>query len=160
MHGSSLIYIGYEFEALFGVKYDEETFGEYDSRYQVYDRLLENGKPMVVNSPNHCFIVDGRDEDGRYHVNFGWGGYYDGYYSFPDTKDDKQNIETNFEYNRDTYYWVLYFTSVNEKTSINPIMCVQTNNAVYNLQGRKVGNSLEGLPKGVYIQNKKKQVVK
>ena len=160
MHGSSLIYIGYEFEAIFGVKYDEETFGEYDSRYQVYDRLLENGKPMVVNSPNHWFIVDGRDEDGRYHVNFGWGGYYDGYYSFPDTKDDKQNIETNFEYNRDTYYWVSYYTSVNEKTSINPIMCVQTNNAVYNLQGRKVGNSLEGLPKGVYIQNKKKQVVK
>jgi hypothetical protein len=34
------------------------------------------------------------------------------------------------------------------------------NGYVYNLQGRKVGNSLEGLPKGVYIQNKKKQVVK
>jgi hypothetical protein len=121
---------------------------------------LENGRPIIVPSPNHYFIVDGRSEDGRYHVNFGWGGYCDGYYVFPDTENDKQNIETNFEYNRDTYYWVLYYTSVNEKTSINPIMCVQTNNAVYNLQGRKVGNSLEGLPKGVYIQNKKKQVVK
>ena len=151
-------FLGYE--AVFGIKYEKEEFGENDSRHQVYDRLLESGKPMMVHSPNHYFIVDGRSEDGRYHVNFGWGGYCDGYYVFPDTENDKQNIETNFEYNRDTYYWVSYYTSVNEKTSINPTMCVQTNNAVYNLQGIKVGNSLEGLPKGVYIQNKKKYIVK
>ena len=31
---------------------------------------------------------------------------------------------------------------------------------VYNLQGQKVGNTLEGLPKGVYIKDGKKQVVK
>jgi hypothetical protein len=158
-HGYSLD-IWYEFETIFGVKKNKDEFKENESRYQVYNDLLENGRPIIVPSPNHYFIVDGRSEDGRYHVNFGWGGYCDGYYVFPDTENDKQNIETNFEYNRDTYYWVLYYTSVNEKTSINPIMCVQTNNAVYNLQGRKVGNSLEGLPKGVYIQNKKKQVVK
>jgi hypothetical protein len=64
------------------------------------------------------------------------------------------------EYNRETYYWVRYYTSLNEGTTIIPTICTQTNNTVYNLQGRKVGNSLEGLPKGVYIQNKKKQVVK
>jgi hypothetical protein len=160
MYGKSLIYIGYDFEALFGVKYDEETFGEYDSRYQVYDRLLENGKPMMVTSPNHCFIVDGRDEDGRYHVNFGWGGYYDGYYSFPDTKNDKQNINSGFEYNKEAKYWVKYYTSLNESTAIISITSKQTNNAVYNLQGIKVGNSLEGLPKGIYIQGGKKHVVK
>ena len=33
-----------------------------------------------------------------------------------------------------------------------------SNTDVYNLQGVKVGNSLEGLPKGVYIQNGKKVV--
>ena len=32
--------------------------------------------------------------------------------------------------------------------------------AVYNLQGQKVGNSLEGLPRGIYIVNKKKVLVK
>ena len=31
---------------------------------------------------------------------------------------------------------------------------------VYNLQGQKVGNSLEGLPKGIYIKDGKKQMVK
>ena len=160
LHGDNVSYFSHNFEDIFGIKKDEINFSANDSRYDIYDELLENGTPIIISSPNHFFIVDGRSEDGRYHVNFGWGGYCDGYYVFPDTENDKQNIETNFEYNRDTYYWVLYFTSVNEKTSINPTMCVQTNNAVYNLQGVKVGNTLEGLPKGVYIQNKKKQVVK
>ena len=35
-----------------------------------------------------------------------------------------------------------------------------SNTDVYNLQGVKVGNSLEGLPKGIYIQGGKKYVVK
>ena len=31
---------------------------------------------------------------------------------------------------------------------------------VYNLHGQKVGDSLEGLPRGIYIVNKKKVFVK
>ena len=31
---------------------------------------------------------------------------------------------------------------------------------VYNLQGQKVGDSLEGLPRGIYIVNKKKVLVR
>lgn len=34
------------------------------------------------------------------------------------------------------------------------------NGIVYNLQGQRVGDSLEGLPKGIYIKDGKKQVVK
>ena len=37
---------------------------------------------------------------------------------------------------------------------------VTRNGDIYNLQGQKVGNTLEGLPKGVYIKDGKKQVVK
>ena len=150
----------YDYETIFGIKKEEETFDKNDSRYQIYDDLLENGKPMVVNSPNHFFIVDGRDKDGRYHVNFGWGGAWDGYYFFPDTKNDKQNINSGFEYNKETKYWVSYYTPLNETASITPVTYKQHDNAVYNLQGIKVGNSLEGLPKGIYIQNKKKYVIK
>ena len=46
-------------------------------------------------------------------------------------------------------------------TAINPIKVKKSfDGAVYNLQGRKVGNTFEGLPKGVYIKDGKKQVVK
>ena len=160
LHGDNVSYFSHNFEDIFGIKKDEINFSANDSRYDIYDELLENGTPIIISSPNHFFIVDGRSEDGRYHVNFGWGGYCDGYYVFPDTENDKQNIETNFEYNRDTYYWVEYYTPLKESAAIIPTMYAQANNAVYNLQGIKVGNSLEGLPKGIYIQNKKKYVIK
>lgn len=28
----------------------------------------------------HAFVIDGTDSEGRYHVNWGYGGYYDGYF--------------------------------------------------------------------------------
>lgn len=48
-------------------------------------------------------------------------------------------------------------------TSINAIdgALLQVEAApVYNMQGQRVGNSLEGLPRGVYVQNGKKYVVR
>jgi len=29
----------------------------------------------------HAFVIDGYNADGFFHVNWGWGGYYDGYYA-------------------------------------------------------------------------------
>jgi len=160
LHGDNVSYFSHNFEDIFGIKKDEINFSANDSRYDIYDELLENGTPIIISSPNHFFIVDGRSEDGRYHVNFGWGGYCDGYYMFPDTEADKQSINAAFEYNRDAYYWVEYYTPLKESAAIIPTMYAQANNAVYNLQGIKVGNSLNGLPKGIYIQDGKKYVVK
>ncbi|MBO4883634.1 MAG: C10 family peptidase, partial [Lachnospiraceae bacterium] len=28
----------------------------------------------------HCFVVDGIDNQGLYHVNWGWYGQYEGYF--------------------------------------------------------------------------------
>ena len=75
-----IVLLKYDYETKFGVHDYKEEFGEYDSRYQMYDKYLEKGMPLLVGSPNHGFIVDGRSEDGKYHVNFGWGGICDGYY--------------------------------------------------------------------------------
>ena len=33
-----------------------------------------------TGASGHCFILDGVDNDGYYHVNWGWGGSYDGYF--------------------------------------------------------------------------------
>lgn len=32
----------------------------------------------------HCFVLDGYDAAGRFHINFGWSGYYNGFFTFPD----------------------------------------------------------------------------
>ena len=58
------------------------------SLYNVFDWLLERDCPIEVYAKNHGYVVDGRDSEGKYHVNFGWGGACDGYYVFPDTKND------------------------------------------------------------------------
>ena len=33
-----------------------------------------------TGASGHCFILDGVDNEGYYHVNWGWGGSYDGYF--------------------------------------------------------------------------------
>ena len=59
----------------------------------VYERLQANildGLPAhiaVVNegwTSGHNMVVDGYDDEGFFHINFGWGGSYDGWYSLPD----------------------------------------------------------------------------
>lgn len=46
---------------------------------------LNSGRPVVYCAYNeeggHAFIIDGYDGGELFHVNFGWGGYCDGYFS-------------------------------------------------------------------------------
>ena len=54
--------------------------------YQMLCSELSEGRPVVyggVDRKNggHAFVVDGcRSRDGKFHVNWGWGGAYDGYF--------------------------------------------------------------------------------
>ena len=54
--------------------------------YQMLCSELSEGRPVIyggVDRKNggHAFVVDGcRSRDGKFHVNWGWGGAYDGYF--------------------------------------------------------------------------------
>jgi len=46
---------------------------------------LDNGRPVLyagtdASSGGHCFVIDGYDDNGLFHVNWGWGGNDNGYY--------------------------------------------------------------------------------
>jgi len=45
---------------------------------------LDNGRPIIYagfgNGGGHAFIFDGYDNAGKYHINWGWGGAYNGYF--------------------------------------------------------------------------------
>lgn len=48
---------------------------------------LDNGRAVLYSGQTldysgHAFICDGYDTDGLYHINWGWGGYNDGYFDF------------------------------------------------------------------------------
>ena len=57
------------------------------------DSCLETGNPVInmgcrEDGVGHLSIIDGRDSEGRYHFNLGWGGLYDGYYEIANSIDD------------------------------------------------------------------------
>ena len=69
----------------------------------IYDEL-GSGRPIlytgVTGSSGHAFIFDGIDEDGKIHVNWGWGGSCNGYYDFADLNPvDEQGKASNDHYN-------------------------------------------------------------
>lgn len=55
-----------------------------DFEQQIYDNIA-NGRPVILTSTSsggHTFVVDGYDaETKKYHINWGWSGQYDGWYS-------------------------------------------------------------------------------
>lgn len=46
---------------------------------------LDAGHPIIYQGDDfdggHCFVCDGYDNNGRFHFNWGWGGYMDGFYA-------------------------------------------------------------------------------
>lgn len=74
-----------------------ENFG-FNSNYRQLDRRmydfsewnailineLQNDRPIIYGGQSstggHCFVLDGLDANGLYHVNWGWGGKSDGYF--------------------------------------------------------------------------------
>jgi hypothetical protein len=157
------------FEEYYGVK-EVEVRGTDNNLWSAYDESLENGIPFMVcggafDGSTHAFIVDGRDENHNYHLNFGWDGYCDGYYSLPLKKEQRfvydgdnrnesfaSSIISGFTIIPKLFSWS-YTTDIYKP---NFDVAKTSNTNVYSLQGVKVGNSLEGLPKGVYIQGGKK----
>ena len=89
-----LEYFGYDGSILFKQrsKYDDASWEsmlrkEIDARRPVsYDGYGSGG---------HTFICDGYDEDGKFHFNWGWGGFSDGYFAttalYPSGDDFNEN---------------------------------------------------------------------
>ena len=66
-----------------------------DWQKMVYDELAA-GRPVYYDGQNleenagHAFVVDGYSSDGLFHVNWGWGGYLDGYFRLTALNPDGQ----------------------------------------------------------------------
>ena len=50
---------------------------------EVIRKELDEGRPVLMGGSDnggHSFVCDGYDEQGRFHINYGWGGNQDDYY--------------------------------------------------------------------------------
>lgn len=74
-------YFGYGSSVKYVYKDDAYTDDEWDAL--LYKELAE-GRPFYLSGANssggHAFVCDGYDDQGCYHINWGWGGSSDGYY--------------------------------------------------------------------------------
>ncbi len=76
------------------MKYDASMYANYRSAYTHNEwlakvrRNLDEFGPTVYGGQSkeggHCFVLDGYDDKGNFHINWGWGGNNDGYFTFPD----------------------------------------------------------------------------
>lgn len=97
----------------------------------------------------HAFVFDGSDLEGRYHVNWGWGGHYDGFYTIdnlaPGGGGDGGNATYTFNYGQGAIFGIQpgmtevfdtvdYFDSVCENTPYAYFR--QYKLLVHNIEGR------------------------
>ena len=87
-------------------KYNKNTtyrYRPYFSTTEWYQMLcdeLQAGRPVLYggvdsNSGGHAFIIDGcSSEMGMFHINWGWGGAYDGYYKLEALDPEKYKFST------------------------------------------------------------------
>lgn len=72
-----------------GVEYvEKESYGISDEKWlALINDELDRGNPMMYRGANHynqgghIFILDGRDDSGNFHINWGWDGQLNGYYN-------------------------------------------------------------------------------
>ena len=62
---------------------------------RIYSELTTNGPVAYAGATTtgaHAFVCDGYDGNGKFHINWGWGGYCDGYYVLSVLKPEGSGI--------------------------------------------------------------------
>ena len=83
-------YFGYDAETMQEVERDNYSLEDWmnllDAELQAKRPVMYSGNSSTVG---HQFVCDGSDGDGLYHINWGWGGYQDGYFDISLLNPDK-----------------------------------------------------------------------
>lgn len=180
-YGSGTYYVDQAYAAYqrFGFK-DCVLFREPDSTmYAILISNLQDGYPahLAVENPagtvGHNVVVDGyRKEDGKFHINFGYGGPLDNWYDIPDpnfyygmTKvegiilniipDDAPTAVHEISHQQPLE---VYPNPVSNVLYIKNLPCERMEYFIFNVLGQEVATgsssgaiSVEGLEKGIYF---------
>ncbi len=83
-------YFGYDSDLMQDLNRDVFTLAEWS---QIMDKELTAKRPILYSGQSsdggHEFVCDGSDGNGLYHINWGWGGYQDGYFDVTILNPDK-----------------------------------------------------------------------
>lgn len=74
-------YFGYDSDMMLDLSRSCFTLAEWTA---IIDKELQAKRPILYSgrttNGGHQFVCDGSDGNGLYHINWGWGGYQDGYF--------------------------------------------------------------------------------
>lgn len=127
--GSSLLKAAKALAANFG--YDK-YMAVYERDYftlERWDEMLYNelaaGRPVIYSGRSdvdggHAFVIDGYSTDGYYHVNWGWDGVYDGYFTI--TALDPRGNNAGFDYDEQM---VVGIRPATETSVVRPVLVFQ-----------------------------------
>ena len=86
-------------------RYNQALFSAYRGNYSdaewndLLTTELDASRPVMLSGTDghggHAFVIDGYDSLGFYHLNWGWGGYCDGYYTFDSLSPSASGIGGN-----------------------------------------------------------------
>lgn len=86
-------------------RYNQALFAAYRDNYtdaqwnELLTAELDASRPILFSGTDgeggHAFVLDGYDSLGFYHVNWGWGGYCDGFYTFDSLSPSASGIGGN-----------------------------------------------------------------
>jgi len=177
--GSGTFYVDQAFEAYqrFGFT-DCVLFRDPDSlMYATLISNLQAGYPahLAVENPagtvGHNVVVDGyRESDGKFHINFGYGGTLDNWYDIPDPNfyygmTKVEGIILNIIPTFDVVHEIasqqpleVYPNPVSDVLYLKNLPCVTVEYSIFNVLGQKVAAgsshgtiSVAGLEKGLYV---------
>ncbi len=66
--------------------------------HELIDKQLNKNLPILyvaqdTSGKGHCFVVDGKSDDSYYHINWGWDGLYNGYYTLDNLNPEGYNFK-------------------------------------------------------------------
>ena len=179
-YGSGTFYVDQAFAAYqrFGFTNCKLFREPTDEMYETLISNLQNGYPAHLAVENeagnsgHNVVVDGyRESDGKFHINFGWSGAMDNWYSLPDpgglhygwTKIEGIIVDIIPEDDAVQEYSSrqsieVYPNPASDVLYINNLPCEMVDYAIFNVLGQKVsaGSSdgtitVSDLEKGIYL---------
>lgn len=118
-------------------KYDPDL--QFAERYNYSDSAwrekietdIAAGRPIYYSGRDqdggHAFILDGMDQQRRYHFNFGWGGYGDGYFNLsniaPISSGTGSNPTNTFNYSQSAIFNLKPIPTVLDTVDVYDTVC-------------------------------------
>lgn len=118
-------------------KYDPDL--QYAERYNYSDSAwrekiesnIAAGRPIYYSGRDqdggHAFVLDGMDQQRRYHFNFGWGGYGDGYFNLsniaPISSGTGSNPTNTFNYSQSAIFNLKPIPTVLDTVDVYDTVC-------------------------------------